>query len=77
LGGGGRRSRFFVYGQIDTQTESLHEAKSCISGKFETTGDRIKCRIEMLRETTNWDTRRNGMKGGIVRDYLESSKGLK
>jgi len=51
LGGG---SRFFVYGQIDTQTERLREAKSRVSGKFETTGDRIKCRLEMLRETTNW-----------------------
>ena len=68
---------FFAYGQIDTRTERLHAAKSRISGKTETTGDRIKCRLEMLRETTNWDTRRNGMKGGIVRDYLASSKGLK
>jgi hypothetical protein len=66
--GGGGGARFFVYGRIDTQTERLREAKSRISGKFETTADRIKCRLEMLRETTNWDTRRNGIKGDIVRD---------
>ena len=44
---------------------------------FEILGDKIKCRLEILSETTNWDTRRNGMKGGIVRDYFAYSKGWK
>jgi hypothetical protein len=66
-----------VYRQIDTQTERLHATNSRISGNVEPTGNRIKCKLEMLREKTNWDTGRNGMKGGIVRDYFASSKGWK
>jgi hypothetical protein len=51
-------SRFFVYRQVCTHTEKYDVAIRRIFGKFGT-DDLIKCRLEILREATNWDNRTN------------------